>query len=96
MVVQVPVEDEAAVVAAVRRQLDVDAVLLEEISRLQSLALPELAVFGASRVDEDVGAGALLETAEDEDLSGVDLKSSHVEHRLGHPQVQKLPAVLAL
>ena len=96
VVVRVAVEDVAIFVSRVSHQLDVHAVLLEEISRHESLGLFEASVVGCSRVKVGLFASALLEPSEDQDLRLRDLKGTHVELSLWQLELEQLPAVLAL
>ena len=96
VVVGVAVEDDPVVVRLIRHQLDVDSVLLEEISSFESACLAELSIVGPRSVEIGIFLGTLLEAAKDEDVSAGDLERAHIKLSLRKFQVEELPAVLTL
>jgi len=84
----VTIENELVVTDTVSHQLDIDAILLEEISCLKSLCLFEGSIIGASWVKIGILAGSLLETSKHEDLAAGDLESAHVKASLGELQLE--------
>ena len=88
MVVSVAIEHEFVVVDTVGHQLDVNAILLEEISCLKSLCLFEGTIIWASWVKIGILAGSLLEASKHEDLAASDLEGTHVEASLGELQLE--------